>query len=104
MLWLGALLRLALGVVVILAGFPAGLAATPEIQQRVTTVGCPSNDQMGRAMQTAELMPAPIEQNLAEQLDYYQGEDSPGVFAPKGWSCRAWYGSTGMLLLVTPTC
>jgi hypothetical protein len=99
---LGALLRLALGVVVILACFPAGLAATPEIQQRVPTVGCPSNDQMGRGLQTAELMPAPIEQNLAEQLEYYQGDDSPGVFAPKGWSCRAWNGSTGSVLLVTP--
>jgi hypothetical protein len=80
-----------------------GSAAIPEIQQRVAAVGCPANDQMGPArLQTGESMPAPVEQRMAEQIAYYKAEHSPGVYAPKGWSCRAWYGSNGSVLVVTP--
>ena len=78
-------------------------AAIPEIQQRVPAVGCPANDQMGRAkLQTGESMPAPVPQGMTEQLAYYRAEGSPGVYAPRGWSCRAWYGSNGSVLVVTP--
>jgi len=78
-------------------------AAIPEVQQRVPAVGCPANDQMGPArLQTGESMPAPVEQRMAEQIAYYKAERSPGVYAPKGWSCRAWYGSNGSVLVVTP--
>jgi hypothetical protein len=80
-----------------------GSAAIPEIQPRVPAVGCPANDQIGSArLQTGESMPAPVEQPMAEQITYYNGEHSPGVYAPKGWSCRVWYGSNGSVLIVTP--
>lgn len=49
-----------------------------------------------------ESLPAPLESRLAEQLVYYQAEGSLGIYASKGWSCRAWYGSSGSTLLVTP--
>jgi len=98
-----AALPLAVSLAVLLAGSSVVFAATAQMPQRVPTVGCPANDQMGRAsLQTAELMPTPVEPAIAEQLAYYQAEESPGVFAPKGWSCRAWYGSSGSVLLVTP--
>jgi hypothetical protein len=47
-------------------------------------------------------MPAPVQKELAERLTYYQAVGSAGVFAPKDWSCRAWSGSSGSTLLVTP--
>ena len=78
-------------------------AAIPEIQQRVPAVGCPANDQMGPArLQTGESMPAPVEERMAEQIAYYKAEHSPGVYAPKGWSCRVWDGLNGSVLVVTP--
>ncbi len=39
---------------------------------------------------------------MAEQIAYYGAEHSPGVYAPKGWYCRAWDGSNGSVLVVTP--
>lgn len=78
-------------------------AAIPEIQQPVPAVGCPANDQMGPArLQTGQSIPVPLDQRMAEQIAYYRAEHSPGVYAPKGWSCRAWYGSNGSVLVVTP--
>lgn len=66
-------------------------------------MGCPANDEMGTAKPLAgESMPAPVQQAIAEQIAYYKAEASPGVFAPRGWSCRAWDGSSGSTLLVTP--
>jgi hypothetical protein len=80
-----------------------GWAASPEIPPRVPAFGCPANDQSGPAsLQTGETMPAPVEPRLAEQIAYYRAENSPGIFAPKGWSCRAWNGSNGSVLVVTP--
>ena len=49
-----------------------------------------------------ESMAAPAEAAVASQLVYYRPEHGAGVFGPKGWSCRAWIGSSGGLLLVTP--
>jgi hypothetical protein len=82
-------------------GLPA--AAGPEIQQRVPIVGCPASDQTGPArLQSGASMPAPAQQRVAGQMAYYQAEHSPGVYAPRGWSCRAWSGSNGSVLVVTP--
>jgi hypothetical protein len=39
----------------------------------------------------------------AGEVAYYKGEQAPGVFAPSGWNCRVWYGSSGGFLVVTPT-
>jgi hypothetical protein len=47
-------------------------------------------------------MPAPVAPAVAGQLAYYQAPNSPGVFAPKGWSCHAWNGASGSMLAVTP--
>jgi len=47
-------------------------------------------------------MAAPVEPHAAQQLAYYQAAHSPGVFAPKAWTCRAWYGYSGSVLVVTP--
>jgi hypothetical protein len=74
-----------------------------DVPRRVPTVGCPANDDMARAsLQTGDSMAVPISQGGAEQLAYYKAQGSPGVFAPRGWSCRAWSGSNGSTLLVTP--
>jgi hypothetical protein len=39
---------------------------------------------------------------IGAQLAYYKGANGPGVFAPVGWHCLAWYGSNGSLVAVTP--
>jgi hypothetical protein len=81
----------------------AAAAAAAETQPRVATVDCPANDQTGPArLQTTDTMSAPVAPLLAGQLAYYRAEHSPGVYAPKGWSCRAWDGSNGSTLVVTP--
>jgi hypothetical protein len=78
-------------------------AEVPKTPQRVPAVNCLANDQAGPAsLQTRESMPAPADQALAAQIAYYKAEHSPGVYAPKGWSCRAWSGSNGSVLVVTP--
>jgi hypothetical protein len=42
------------------------------------------------------------DQRAVAQIAYYSAPDIPGVYAPKGWSCMAWNGSYGRILLVTP--
>ena len=39
----------------------------------------------------------------ASRLAYYKGEEAPGLFGPRGWHCRVWYGSSGSTLIITPT-
>jgi hypothetical protein len=93
----------AMSFVLFLACPALAATAVPEIQQRVPIVGCPVNDQIGPArLQTGESMPASVQQRVAGQIAYYRAERSPGVYAPRGWSCRAWYGSNGGVLVVTP--
>jgi hypothetical protein len=78
-------------------------AAIPEAQQQVPVVGCSADGQMGPVKpQAGEAMPVPVEQRVAGQIAYYKGASSLGVFAPRGWYCRAWYGSNGSILVVTP--
>jgi hypothetical protein len=94
---------LATSVILLLACPGLAAAAGAEIQQRVPAVGCPANDQMGGArLQAGASMPAPLQQQVAGQIAYYEAEHSPGVYAPRGWSCRAWIGSNGSVLVVTP--
>lgn len=47
-------------------------------------------------------MPAAVEQPMARQIAFYQTEQGPGAYAPKGWYCHGWYGSNGTVLVVTP--
>src|SRR6267154_6654282 len=37
-----------------------------------------------------------------ERSPITKGENAPGVFAPAGWHCRVWYGSSVSSILVTP--
>jgi hypothetical protein len=81
----------------------AAIAAIPETQQRVPFVGCSADAQMGPVKPpTRDAMPVAVEQRLAEQMAYYRAAYGLGVFAPRGWYCRAWYGSNGSILVVTP--
>jgi hypothetical protein len=78
-------------------------AAIPDGQQQAPVVGCSTDGQLGPAKpQAGEAMPVAVEQPLAGQIAYYKGASSLGVFAPRGWYCRAWYGSNGSILVVTP--
>lgn len=66
-------------------------------------MGCPSEGQAGpfdppKGSPKAVALPAA----LAEQIAYYVGEQSQGVFAPRGWHCQVIYGSSGSTLVVTP--
>jgi hypothetical protein len=92
----------ALSLALMLA-YSAGSAETAEIQQRISAVHCPASDQTAPVnTQTGESLLATVERTAAEQLAYYKAENSPGVYAPKGWSCLAWNGLNGSILLVTP--
>jgi hypothetical protein len=87
----------------LLAGAHVASAAAPGSEQLVPVLGCPANEQPGPArLQTGESMPVAPEQPPAGELAYYRAEHSPGVYAPKGWSCRVWHGSNGSVLVVTP--
>jgi hypothetical protein len=93
----------AVSVLLCLACPALAAASDAELQQRVAAVACPTNDQAGGAkLQAGASMPAQVPQRLAEQIAYYQAERSPGVYAPRGWSCRGWNGSNGSVLVVTP--
>jgi hypothetical protein len=51
---------------------------------------------------TSQAVPVALDQRMAAQIAYYSAAHTPGVFAPKGWHCLAWDGSSGSILLVTP--
>jgi hypothetical protein len=72
---------------------------------RVAEYLCPAtNEAVDPArLRLPESMAAPAQQALAGELAYFRAEHGRlGVFAPRGWSCRSWTGSSGNLLLVTP--
>ena len=90
----------------LLAGVLAGIAPSPgaaDANPRVPEYLCPiTGEGEGPQTRLPESMAAPAEATVASQLVYYRPEHGAGVFGPKGWSCRAWTGSSGGLLLVTP--
>ena len=72
-------------------------------QATVPFVGCPSNGQAGFiAPPTGQPKSARLGQLPAGAIADYKGDQAPGVFAPAGWHCRVWYGSSGSTLIVTP--
>lgn len=77
---------------------------TDAAESRVSQYLCASSN--GEADQSRMRLPesiaAPGETALSGELAYFRPEHGAGVFGPKGWSCRAWSGSSGNLLLVTP--
>jgi hypothetical protein len=94
---LGWLVRVAM--VVILPSW-AGPHAKRET---VPFVGCPADGQAGYvAPPRGAPKVLPLESVPARAIAYYKGDDAPGVFAPRGWRCRVWYGSGGTTILVTP--
>jgi len=79
-------------------------AACHAQQATVPFVGCPSDGQTGFiAPPTGQPKPARLGQLPAGAIAYYKADQAPGVFAPIGWHCRLWYGSSGSTLIVTPT-
>src|SRR6266567_2785946 len=68
----------------------------------VPFVGCPADGQQGYiAPPNAQPKVVRLHDVALQGIAYYKGDDAPGVFAPSGWHCRAWYGSSGTHLLVT---
>lgn len=79
----------------------AGLQAQ---QGTVPFVGCPADGQQGPIeAPRGQAKVVSLGDVPAGAIAYYKGEQAPGVFAPSGWHCRVWYGSSGSGLLVTPT-
>ena len=76
------------------------VSAHAEDNLRVQMITCPTGDDT-QALRLAESMAAPGAQSVTAQLNYYRAGPI-GVFAPKGWTCHAWLGTGGNLLLVTP--
>jgi len=96
-------LRIGLGLAWSIAGSVAVSAATAPIPPRAPTMNCVGNDQVESSqMQKGTSVPIPVEQSIADQLAYYKAEHGSGILAPKGWYCRAWNGSNGSFLAVTP--
>jgi hypothetical protein len=77
-------------------------AADPD-RVAVSFVGCAEDGQLAPAKsQTGQSMPVGLDQQVATQIAYYGAAHTPGVFAPKGWHCQLWDGSSGTILVVTP--
>src|SRR5579885_1833847 len=71
--------------------------------QSVPLVGCPADGQMGPMKPpSADRREVTLSPAVAAQIAYYDGAAGPGVFAPRGWHCRQWYGSNGSFVIVTP--
>ena len=70
----------------------------------VPFVGCPADGQQGH-IDPPRGQPKVVDSSYAslEGIAYYKGDYAPGVFAPGGWRCHIWYGSSGSIVLVTPT-
>src|SRR5262245_57410496 len=91
-----------LGRVAILA-MAAAISLPARSEVTVPFVGCPSDGGAGsfdapKGSPKAVALPAAV----AEHIAYYIGEQSRGVFAPRGWHCQVVYGSSGGTLVVTP--
>lgn len=70
---------------------------------KVPFVGCPADGQAGAlAPPIGNSRTVQIDGSLPVPLAYYKGAQGSGVFAPAGWHCRVWYGSSGAFLIVTP--
>src|SRR6266516_342582 len=89
------------GLTLVLAVPWAGCQAQ---QGTIPFVGCPADGQLG-PIEAPKGQPKVVSLRdvPAGAIAYYKGEQAPGVFAPAGWHCRVWYGSSGSGVLVTPT-
>lgn len=87
------------------ARYPAG--NTPALHSaEVPVIGCPSNGQTGLiiAPRTPATTRALLPPGMAPALAYYttSAQATEGALAPRGWSCRGAYGSSGTILYVFP--
>ena len=73
-------------------------------QDTIPFVGCPADGQAG-PIEAPKGPPKVVAgtEVPASRLAYYKGEEAPGLFGPRGWHCRVWYGSSGSTLIITPT-
>jgi hypothetical protein len=82
----------------------ASWAACHAQESTVPFVGCPADGQMGPiAPPKGQAKVVSLGELPQGAISYYKGDQAPGVFAPAGWHCRVWYGSSGSGILVTPT-
>lgn len=87
--------------VVAAIAFQALAANAAEVQ--VPFVGCPADGQAGSLdPPTGSAKTLHVDGQLPVPFAYYKGEQGAGVFAPAGWHCRVWYGSSGGFMIVTP--
>lgn len=77
----------------------AGAACAAD-DTRAQMITCPTGDDT-QPLKLAESVPAPGQPQAAALVSYYRA-GPVGVFAPRGWSCHAWLGTGGSMLLVTP--
>src|SRR5262245_9766206 len=69
--------------------------------KEIPFVGCPSDGQAG----PDDPPTGPAKRVTVDEIPaiaFYKGEHAPGAFAPAGWHCRVWYGSSGSILVITP--
>ena len=97
-----AILNLTLAATFV-AAYMVCFAASPQTRVQVPFVGCPADGQVGYidppdgTPRSVTLREVPV-----ETIAYYKGAHAPGAFAPRGWHCHVWYGSSGAVLVVTP--
>jgi hypothetical protein len=78
-------------------------AAADTMTQDIPFVGCKADGQVGP-------LPAPpmpirmpfVPKAVANRLAYYEAQNTPGIVAPRGWSCFGYYGSSGGSLILQP--
>lgn len=92
-----SLLTVSLAMVVLGVGGPHDQGV------EVPFVGCPADGQVG-PIEAPQGKPRTValDTRTAGRIAFYKGDVGFGVFAPRGWHCRVWYGSGGETIIVTP--
>src|SRR6202007_2816920 len=95
--------KLSVLVALAIAAFLPPSAEAQAKRDTIPFVGCPADGQAGSIEPPAG---APkivaLGDASAREIAYYKGAQARGVFAPRGWHCRVWYGSSGSALVVSP--
>jgi hypothetical protein len=70
---------------------------------RVPFIGCPAEGMNGpEPAPSGEDKVVHLDDKTIQRLAYYKGTFGPGILAPRGWHCREFYGSNGVILFVMP--
>jgi hypothetical protein len=95
-------MRISLVAIAVLVASPRQ-AGLPTGGKLVPFVGCPADGQTGPVPPPSGTPKSvDLAAPLARAIAFYKGEQAPGVFAPRGWRCRVWYGSNGGFVVVSP--